>query len=298
MRFGAERRRAAAAAPALAPPSSLRSPAAQTQSEKAACSSPPAVARRKRRQRVAEVERQALGDHQRERDREAGDREPQRDGEAVAGGGADERHRGDRREGAGAGEDAERRGEADQRRDRGLPGGPGARRRVEPGKPASSAPVPIAPLVGAVQPELEQQRQPDRDRDQGAAAQRRPGLARPDREQRRGRRRLAAPAALKSSTPQVSRCRRRRGQTVSAYGQVLLAVAGAGVVLAGDAVVVAVEAIGVFLRTAVLEEEELGGSLAPEVGAVLVGGRGRRRQEQHRGDHQGGETDEKRLTQG
>ena len=55
-----------------------------------------------------------------------------------------------------------------------------------PGKPASRAPVAIAPLVGASKPQLDQQREADRDRDQGAAPQRRPGLARPDREQRRG----------------------------------------------------------------------------------------------------------------
>jgi hypothetical protein len=79
---------------------------------------------------------------------------------------------------------------------------------------------------------------------------------------------------------------------------VLLAIAGAGVVLAGNPVVVAIEAIGIFLGAAVLEEEELGGSLALEVGAVLVGGRGSGRQEQYRSDHKDSETDEMRLTQG
>jgi hypothetical protein len=53
---------------------------------------------------------------------------------------------------------------------------------------------------------------------------------------------------------------------------VLLAVAGAGIVLAGDTVVIAVEPVRVVLRAAVLDEEDLGRALAGEVGAVLVGG--------------------------
>ncbi len=55
-----------------------------------------------------------------------------------------------------------------------------------PGKPASRAPVAIAPLVGASKPSSIDQRDADRDREQGAAAQRRPRLARADREERRG----------------------------------------------------------------------------------------------------------------
>ena len=247
---------------------------------------------------VAEVERQVLGDDQGERDREPRDREPQRDGEAVAGGGADDPHRQDRRQGARPGQHAKRCGEADQRRSSCLPGGPGTRRRVEPGEAGKQRAGADRPLAGAVQTELREQRQPDRDRDQGAAAQRRPGPARPDRQQWRRSQAAGGACCVEElhgaslSLPAAARANVKRVR------KVLPAVTGAGVVLAGDAIVVAVEAVGVFLRATVPEEEELGGSLAPEVGAVLVGSRSCRRQEQGRGDHQGGEAGEKRLTQG
>ena len=108
---------------------------------------------RRGRQGVGELEKQALGDQQRERHREAEDREAQRDREAVAGGGADQAHaRGPR---AGPSELVRTPSAAAMPISGAAAACQPARARAGasiPGKPASRAPVAIAPLVGASKP--------------------------------------------------------------------------------------------------------------------------------------------------
>jgi hypothetical protein len=70
-------------------------------------------------------------------------------------------------------------------------------------------------------------------------------------------------------------------------------VTGTGIVLTGDAVVVRVKPVRVLPGAALLEKEELRGALTLEIAAILIGCRGRRRQQERHGRQHRGDTEEK-----
>ncbi len=138
------------------------------------------------RERVVGGQEEALGDHQRDRGGEADEGEPQGVGEAVARRRGDQAHRQHRRRGELAAQHAERRRDPDQRRRPRLPERPRPGGRVHRGESADEGGGRDRPARGPAEGELEDQRDRDRHRDEGAAAQRGPRRGGPDREERRG----------------------------------------------------------------------------------------------------------------
>jgi hypothetical protein len=78
----------------------------------------------------------------------------------------------------------------------------------------------------------------------------------------------------------------------------LAAIAGARIILAGNPVVVPIQPVWVVPRPAVLEEENLSSSLAVEIGAILVAGRGRRCPGEQEDEERGRRSEEKRQAGG
>ncbi len=149
-----------------------------------------------RRPGVGSRQEQALGDQHRQRDREADDRQPQRDAEAVAGEGAEQAEGEDRGRRGLAAEDAERGGDADQRRARRLPAGAGRAGASIPGKPLTRAPVAIAPGLAVSKPSSRTSRRPIGTESRKPRRIAGPGSRGADREERRGAQPAGGPGGV------------------------------------------------------------------------------------------------------